>query len=203
MLQKEEATIPVTTLSPPEGNTTFLGGTTWCVALPGVSQVDLQNALDWACGLGNTNCGPIQSDGDCFQPDTLLSHASYAFNSYYQQNGNSDIACNFGGTATLTKSNPSKFFDFNTYRCHVIYTLLLFLLIRVPCIWVTGYAKCVYTVSGYVFLVIKGWEDRFFSEYVCTRAYLCVYIFFLFFNFLFYFFNFQIRSIFSSSNFKV
>lgn len=107
VLQKEEATIPVTTLSPPEGNTTFLGGTTWCVALPGVSQVDLQNALDWACGLGNTNCGPIQSDGDCFQPDTLLSHASYAFNSYYQQNGNSDIACNFGGTATLTKSNPS------------------------------------------------------------------------------------------------
>ncbi|PSS28901.1 Glucan endo-1,3-beta-glucosidase [Actinidia chinensis var. chinensis] len=105
--EKAEATIPVTTFSPPEGNMTFLDGTTWCVALPGVPQVDLQNALDWACGLGNADCGPIQSGGRCFDPDTLLSHASYAFNSYYQQNGNSDIACNFGGTATLTKSNPS------------------------------------------------------------------------------------------------
>ncbi|KAA8519412.1 hypothetical protein F0562_013668 [Nyssa sinensis] len=105
--EKAETAIPVTSLSPPEGNTTFLDGTTWCVALPGVSQIDLQNALDWACGLGMTDCSPIQSEGPCFKPDTLVSHASYAFNSYYQQNGNSDIACNFGGTATLTKNNPS------------------------------------------------------------------------------------------------
>ncbi|XP_059670517.1 glucan endo-1,3-beta-glucosidase 13 [Cornus florida] len=105
--EKAEATIPVTTLSPPEGNTTFLDGTTWCVALAGVPQVDLQNALDWACGLGMADCKPIRSGGSCFYPDTLVSHASYAFNNYYQQNGNSEIACNFGGTATLTKNNPS------------------------------------------------------------------------------------------------
>ncbi|KAB2051310.1 hypothetical protein ERO13_A12G046300v2 [Gossypium hirsutum] len=104
---KADAGIPVTTLSPPEGNTTFLDGTTWCVALAGVSQIDLQNALDWACGLGMSDCGAIQEGGKCYEPDTLLSHASYAFNNYYQQNGNSDIACNFGGTATLTKNNPS------------------------------------------------------------------------------------------------
>lgn len=95
-------------LTPPEGNTTFLDGTSWCVARPGVSQGDLQDALDWACGMGKTNCGPIKSGGPCFEPNTLLSHASFAFNSYYQQNGNSDIACNFGGTATLTQRNPSK-----------------------------------------------------------------------------------------------
>lgn len=108
--EKEEATVPVpvqTTLSPPEGNTTFLGGTTWCVALPGASQADLQTALDWACGAGSVDCKPIRPNGPCFQPDTLLSHASYAFNSYYQQNGNNDVACFFGGTATLTKRNPS------------------------------------------------------------------------------------------------
>ncbi|KAJ9163270.1 hypothetical protein P3X46_022956 [Hevea brasiliensis] len=105
--EKAEATIPVTTLSPPEGNTTFLGGTTWCVALAGVSQIDLQNALDWACGLGMADCSAIQEGGSCFEPDTLLSHASYAFNNYYQQNGNSDVACNFGGTGSLTKTNPS------------------------------------------------------------------------------------------------
>ncbi|KAI3455951.1 hypothetical protein Pfo_012614 [Paulownia fortunei] len=109
--EKADAGIPVTTLSPPEGNTTFLGGTSWCVARPGSSPVDLQVALDWACGLGKADCGPIQADGPCFEPDTLLSHASFAFNNYYQQNGNSDIACYFGGTAALTQNNPSE--------CHI------------------------------------------------------------------------------------
>lgn len=105
--KSDAAVIPVGTLSPPEGNTTFIDGTTWCVALAGVSQADLQNALDWACGLGSADCKAIQKDGPCFEPDTLVSHASFAFNSYYQTNGNSDIACNFGGTATLTKTDPS------------------------------------------------------------------------------------------------
>ncbi|XP_065853146.1 glucan endo-1,3-beta-glucosidase 7-like isoform X2 [Euphorbia lathyris] len=103
----EEKAETMTRMSPPEGNTTFLGGTTWCIARAGVSHIDLQNALDWACGLGMANCTAIQNGGVCYQPNTLLSHASYAFNNYYQQNGNSDIACNFGGTATLTKYNPS------------------------------------------------------------------------------------------------
>lgn len=106
--EKAETAIPMTTMSPPEGNTTFLDGTTWCVALAGVSQVDLQNALDWACGLGMADCRAIQDGAACFEPDTLVSHASYAFNDYYQRNGNSDIACNFGGTGTVTKKNPSK-----------------------------------------------------------------------------------------------
>ncbi|XP_043702069.1 glucan endo-1,3-beta-glucosidase 13-like [Telopea speciosissima] len=107
MQEKAESIIPISTNSPPEGNTTFLDGITWCVARPGVSAVDLQNALDWACGQGMADCTPIQSGGSCFEPDTLLSHASYAFNYYYQQNGNSDIACNFGGTATVITRDPS------------------------------------------------------------------------------------------------
>lgn len=90
----------------PEGNTTLVEGPTWCVAAAGVSQADLQNALDWACGLGQADCRPIKNGGPCYQPNNLLSHASYAFNSYYQQNGNSDVACNFGGTATITKHDP-------------------------------------------------------------------------------------------------
>lgn len=106
--QKAESTIPIPTFSPPEGNTTFVEGTTWCVARPGVSQFDLQNALDWACGLGAADCSLVQPGAACYDPDTLLGHASYAFNSYYQQNGNSDIACYFGGTAIITNRDPSK-----------------------------------------------------------------------------------------------
>ncbi|XP_061365694.1 major pollen allergen Ole e 10-like [Gastrolobium bilobum] len=105
--EKSDSAMPVTILSPPEGNTTFIDGITWCVALAGVSQADLQNALDWVCRPENVDCKPIKIGGSCFEPDTLLSHASYAFNNYYQTNGNSDVACNFGGTATTTKKNPS------------------------------------------------------------------------------------------------
>uniref|UniRef100_A0A0D9WVG9 X8 domain-containing protein n=1 Tax=Leersia perrieri TaxID=77586 RepID=A0A0D9WVG9_9ORYZ len=105
--EKAESSTPIPTLSPPEGNMTFVDGVTWCVARPGVSQEDLQNALDWACGLGGADCTPLQPGGRCYQPDTLLSHASYAFNIFYQQNGNSDIACNFGGAGTISKRDPS------------------------------------------------------------------------------------------------
>lgn len=115
MQQKAESTTPIPTFSPPEGNTTFIDGATWCVANPSATQSDLQIALDWACGLGAADCSALQNDGPCYQPNTLLSHASYAFNTYYQQNGNSDIACNFGGTATLTKRDPSKLFFYNLH----------------------------------------------------------------------------------------
>ncbi|KAJ0264968.1 Carbohydrate-binding X8 domain superfamily protein [Hirschfeldia incana] len=107
-----EATRPVTMIRPespirPEGNTTFLDGTTWCVARPSASQAELQRALDWACGIGRVDCSIIEKHGDCYEPDTIWSHASFAFNAYYQTNGNNRIACYFGGTATLTKINPS------------------------------------------------------------------------------------------------
>lgn len=106
--EKEEAATPLTTPSPPEGNTTFVGGTTWCVALSSVTAVELQRALNWACGPGSTDCSALQPGGPCFEPNDLVSHASFAFNSYYQQNGNSDIACNFGGAAVITRKNPSN-----------------------------------------------------------------------------------------------
>ncbi|CAN7028736.1 unnamed protein product, partial [Brassica oleracea var. botrytis] len=48
------------------------------------------------CGIGRVDCLVIE-------PDTIRSHASSAFNEYYETNGNNRIACYFGGTATLTK----------------------------------------------------------------------------------------------------
>uniref|UniRef100_A0A1D1Y2U4 glucan endo-1,3-beta-D-glucosidase n=1 Tax=Anthurium amnicola TaxID=1678845 RepID=A0A1D1Y2U4_9ARAE len=80
---------------------------TWCVASSTAGESDLQKALDWACGPGNIDCSAIQPSQPCFKPDTLVSHASYAINSYFQQNGDTDIACSFGGTGVKTTKNPS------------------------------------------------------------------------------------------------
>lgn len=92
-----------------DSNVTSLNGTTttWCIASTKASEADLQNALDWACGPGNVDCSAIQPSQPCYEPDTLLSHASFAINSYYQQNGATDIACSFGGNGVKVDKNPS------------------------------------------------------------------------------------------------
>jgi len=88
-------------------NITSANGT-WCIASTNASETDLQNALNWACGPGNVDCSAIQPSQPCYQPDTLASHASYAFNSYYQQNGANVVACDFGGAGIRTTKDPSK-----------------------------------------------------------------------------------------------
>ncbi|KAJ8750833.1 hypothetical protein K2173_016014 [Erythroxylum novogranatense] len=92
---------------PTNASGTTFNGTSWCIASSNASQLDLQSALDWACGSGNVDCSPIQPSQPCFEPDTLLSHASYAFNCYYQQNGATDIACSFGGAGVKVDKDPS------------------------------------------------------------------------------------------------
>ena len=89
-------------------------GGTWCVAIPSASNESLEEGLNYACGQGNADCAPIQQGQACFSPDTFVNHASYAYNSYYQRSGDNSAACNFGGTAMITTSNPSKdgFFSF-------------------------------------------------------------------------------------------
>ncbi|KAH7292477.1 hypothetical protein KP509_29G070700 [Ceratopteris richardii] len=82
-------------------------GSTWCVANPSASNQSLQVGLNYACGKGNADCGPIQRGQPCFIPDSYVNHASYAYNSYYQRSGDNPAACDFGGTAIITSENPS------------------------------------------------------------------------------------------------
>ncbi|XP_057872974.1 glucan endo-1,3-beta-glucosidase 3 isoform X2 [Cryptomeria japonica] len=79
----------------------------YCVAKPGADTKLLQAALDWACGPGQANCTAIQGGEDCFNPDTVGAHASYAFNSYYHKTGMAMGSCDFKGVATITTTNPS------------------------------------------------------------------------------------------------
>ena len=70
---------PITAFSPPEGNTTFIDGTTCCVASPSPNQTDLQMALDWACGPRLTDCSGIQLGQPCYLSSNMLLVASYVF----------------------------------------------------------------------------------------------------------------------------
>ncbi|CAL9130969.1 unnamed protein product [Musa textilis] len=89
---------------PPAAGGTLPG--LWCVAKPTVPDPIIQEAMDYACNSG-ADCDSIQPDGVCFQPDTLLAHASYAFNSYWQRTKVAGGTCDFGDTAMLITVDPS------------------------------------------------------------------------------------------------
>ncbi|RZB67485.1 Glucan endo-1,3-beta-glucosidase 3 isoform A [Glycine soja] len=81
-------------------------GNTWCVANPDADKVKLQAALDFACGEGGSDCGPIQRGATCYDPNTLVAHASFAFNSYYQKQSRKGGSCYFGGTSYVVTQEP-------------------------------------------------------------------------------------------------
>ncbi|CAN4095040.1 unnamed protein product [Withania somnifera] len=79
---------------------------TWCVVRSDASNEALQRGLDYACSNG-ADCAPIQSSGLCYLPNTIQNHASYAFNSFYQRSNMAPGSCQFAGTATFAKTDPS------------------------------------------------------------------------------------------------
>ncbi|KAL3625014.1 hypothetical protein CASFOL_031682 [Castilleja foliolosa] len=79
----------------------------YCIADVQANNETLPCALDWACKHG-ADCSAIKPGQACFEPNTTLHHASYAFNSYYQKYKlNFGVSCYFNTTAVLTASDPT------------------------------------------------------------------------------------------------
>ncbi|GFY98992.1 O-Glycosyl hydrolases family 17 protein [Actinidia rufa] len=79
----------------------------FCIAKQGADATKLQNGLNWACGQAQVNCSAIQPGKQCYNPDTVQNHASFAYNDYYQKMHSAGGTCDFDGTATTTSVDPS------------------------------------------------------------------------------------------------
>ncbi|KAH7373075.1 hypothetical protein KP509_17G035900 [Ceratopteris richardii] len=79
----------------------------WCVVKAGAKAADVQAAMEWACMQVGTDCKPTQVGQPCYMPNTVVSHASYAMNAYFQSQGRHPWNCDFKGTAMVVKKDPS------------------------------------------------------------------------------------------------
>ncbi|XP_075522351.1 glucan endo-1,3-beta-glucosidase 3-like [Primulina tabacum] len=80
---------------------------TYCVAKKGADPKMIQAALDWACGPGKVDCSILLQGKPCYEPDTVVAHASYAFNAYYHGMAMTDGTCDFNGVAIISTTDPS------------------------------------------------------------------------------------------------
>lgn len=92
---------------------------TWCVAKPGTSEYMLQQNINYACN--HVDCSPTHDGGSCFNPTTLINHASFAMNLYFQNSGRNTTSCDFRSTGLIVVKDPSKpnlFQFFPKFNCN-------------------------------------------------------------------------------------
>lgn len=105
--------VPIYILHLTGSGTVFANDTTnqtYCVAKDSADPKMLQAALDWACGPGKVDCSPLLQGEPCYEPDNVVSHANYAFDTYYHRMAMAPGTCYFNGVATITTSDPSKYY---------------------------------------------------------------------------------------------
>ncbi|AEE82721.1 Carbohydrate-binding X8 domain superfamily protein [Arabidopsis thaliana] len=80
--------------------------TKWCVAKMNATNAQLQGNINFGCSEG-VDCGPIQPGGSCYIPNSLVNHASFVMNAYYQSHGRTKKACSFKNTGTFAVTDLS------------------------------------------------------------------------------------------------
>ncbi|KAL6520478.1 hypothetical protein OROHE_017066 [Orobanche hederae] len=78
-----------------------------CIADEQTPDDELLAAKNWACANG-ADCSRIEENQPCYLPNTLKDHASYAFNSYYQNMKHKGGSCYFNAASVLSALNPSN-----------------------------------------------------------------------------------------------
>ena len=81
---------------------------TWCVARPSSSEAELKSNIEYACN-NLRDCKMREEGGSCYEPYSLMSHASIVMNQYYVSAGRNYWNCDFRGSALLVVTDPSKF----------------------------------------------------------------------------------------------
>ncbi|XP_073392662.1 glucan endo-1,3-beta-glucosidase 1-like, partial [Physcomitrium patens] len=74
---------------------------------PASDPVTLENVFNFACGADAEFCAAIQPGQSCYLPNTLVRHADWAFNSYWQKYKGAGASCSFDGAGVLTSTDPS------------------------------------------------------------------------------------------------
>ncbi|CAN1228301.1 Probable glucan endo-1,3-beta-glucosidase A6 [Linum grandiflorum] len=91
----------------PEGrNNLAYKGKVWCVVARGADMKSLGKELAYACSHGNKTCEALEPGKECYEPVSLIWHASYAFSSYWTQFRSQGATCHFNGLAVQTTRNP-------------------------------------------------------------------------------------------------
>jgi hypothetical protein len=83
-------------------------GKSWCVAAPDVNLTELERALTFACSQGNGTCEALTPGKECYEPLSVIWHASFAFSSYWAKFRSQGANCYFNGLAVQTTSDPSE-----------------------------------------------------------------------------------------------
>ncbi|KAH6821931.1 acyl-activating enzyme 15 [Perilla frutescens var. hirtella] len=94
-------------------------GKIWCVVGSATRLVELAAALDFACRNGNGTCDELAPGKSCYEPVSVIAHASYAFSSYWAKFRGDGASCFFNGLAVQTTVDPTgRFFVSRSQRVY-------------------------------------------------------------------------------------
>lgn len=82
-------------------------GDLWCVVGAGANVSALIPEVAYACEQLNGTCDALAPGKGCYEPVSVVWHASYVFSAYWTKFRSSGATCHFNGLASQTTTNPS------------------------------------------------------------------------------------------------